>query len=1102
MPYSKQLAVQIPDLFDSAVYQQGRVLQQANSVSHLQKSPHISAQVNDPLVGICKTFININQQGELLQIDGECSCEQEFNCSHVVATLLQYIETDAPAKNSPANNRQERPRAVDRKISDPTIKPVNTEVANTESATKKKLHYVLSLQEQKLVLHLFLVSDETTTAYTANLLLKNPPRFIQSQDLQLFQLLADKHRDPGGSGFVLNQNSDVLIKALIQTACCHWQDTKQPTLKYRSVKSGKWYWQQYADGRQRLVVSMKDETLRLLPTLPLLYLDCKQHCIGLVNTGFLPRQDQQLFELPAFHVGDIQAALKKTPLKQLTDRLPQPLLAQTINKKQVRPQAGLQLRVKQGEPTKRNSKNACLKKDGLKKFKLELKLELKLEFHYPGWTIHYNEPGSYVGQFSGDDFIQWQRDAEFELSMAKQLQTLGWSNVNAQNNTWTLAADLNDQASASFLVFDCPQLLQQNWRIQYKNCPDILQMEQLRWQSDFSIAANHRQIVFSIRLDTENVEPINFLKVLAQNLKRGWINTKELSVDGHSVLATENRQLIVIANRHLKPVLDCLLELNAAKPLDKAGALLLSRGRFQAVHTLLNDLAQELDIHIKLSVELDKLQHHKVVEFHQTDESSGVNAQLRAYQQQGVDWLHALFQHQLGGVLADDMGLGKTLQILAFLWQCKCRGQLKHPVLILAPTSVLSNWKSEIQTFTPGLKALLLHGPQRHQYFPFIDDNDLIITSYPLLIRDLQLLLAHPWQMLILDEAQAIKNANSLTAKAVREFNATINICMSGTPVENHLGELWALFDFTLPGLLGAKQQFNDWFRYPIESRNDAVQHDLLVERISPVMLRRSKAEVLPQLPEKVYQSVFIELSDSQQQLYETIHQQMSQSLRDNIRYRGLNASRMHILDALTRLRQICCDPRLLPGGLPGEISAERSVEKKPASSKLNYLLDMLDEMLEQGRKILLFSQFTSLLSLLEGELKRKNINYALLTGQTRKRDEQIKRFQQGQVPLFLISLKAGGSGLNLTQADTVIHYDPWWNPATENQATDRAHRIGQNKSVMVYKLIAANTIEEKIVELQKNKQNIADNLLQGASQKNFNSRDLNSLLQLLEIEI
>ena len=1100
MSYSRQLAEQIQGLFDSAVYKQGRVLQQANSVSHLQKSPHISAQVNDPLLGICKTFINITQQGKLLQIDGECSCEQEFNCCHVAATLLQYIDTDVPAKNSPANNRQERPRAVASKISGLTIKPVNTEVANTESVTNKTLHYVLSLQEQKLVLHLFLVSDETITAYTAKLSLRNPPRFIRPRDLQLFQLLTDEHRDPGGSGFVLNQNSDVLIKALIQTGCCHWLNVKQPPLKPHSVKQysvkqGKWYWQQYADGRQRLVVSMKDETLTLLPTLPLFYVDCKQHCIGLVNTGFLPHQDQQLFELPAFHVGEIYAALKAPPLKQLADRLPRPRLAQAINKKRIRPQAGLQLRVKQGKSAKRNSKNIGLKKDGLKK----MKLELKLEFHYPGWTIHYNEPGSYVGQFSGEDFIQWQRDVEFELSMAKQLQTLGWSIVNAQNNnTWTLVADLNDQATASFLVFDCPQLLQQNWRIQYENCPDILPMEQLRWQSDFSIAANHRQIYFSIRLGTENVEPINFLKVLAQNLKRGWIKTKALSVDGHSVLATENWQLIAIANRHLKPVLDCLLELNAAKPLDKTGDLLLSRGRFQAVRTLLNDLARELDVHIKLSVELDTLQHHKVLPFHKTDESSGVNAQLRDYQQRGVDWLHALFQHQLGGVLADDMGLGKTLQILAFLWQCKCRGQLKHPVLILAPTSVLSNWKSEIQTFTPGLKALLLHGPQRHQCFPFIDDNDLIITSYPLLIRDLPLLLEHPWQMLILDEAQAIKNDSSLTSKAVREFNATINICMSGTPVENHLGELWALFDFTLPGLLGGRQQFNDWFRYPIESRNDAAQHDLLVERISPVMLRRSKAEVLPQLPEKVYQSVFIELSDSQQQLYDTIHQQMSQSLRDNIRNRGLNASRMHILDALTRLRQICCDPRLLPG----EFSAERAAEKKPVSSKLNYLLEMLDEMLEQGRKILLFSQFTSLLSLLEAELKRKNINYALLTGQTRKRDEQIKRFQRGQVPLFLISLKAGGSGLNLTRADTVIHYDPWWNPATENQATDRAHRIGQNKSVMVYKLIAANTIEEKIVELQKNKQNLADNLLQGASQKNFNSRDLNSLLQLLEIEI
>ncbi len=523
MPYSKQLAVQIQGLFDSAVFEQGRFLQQANSVSHLQKSPHISAQVNDPQAGACKTFININQQGELLQVDGECSCEQEFNCSHVVATLLQYIETDAPAKNSPANNTS---TAIESEFSDSSIKSVNLEIANTESATKKKLHYVLSLQEQKLVLHLFLVSDETTTAYTAKLLLKNAPRFIQAHDLRLFQLLADEHRDAGGSGFVLNQSSDVLIKTLLQTACCHWLDVKQPPLKLHSVKPGKWHWQQYVDGQQRLVVSMKDETLTLLPTLPLLYLDCKQHCIGLVNTGFLPRQDQQLFELPAFQVGEIHAALKKTPLQQLADRLPQPRLAETINKKQACPQAGLQLRIEEGELTKRNNKKAWLKKDGLKK----IRLELKLEFHYPGWTVHYNEPGSYVGQFSGDGFIQWQRDTEFELSMAKQIQDLGWSIVNAQNNNiWNLTNDLSGQHAACFLALDCPQLLQQNWRVQYENCPDIFQLEQLRWQSEFAIAADHRQIYFSIKLATENGEQINFLNVLAQNLKMEMDNNKTVS---------------------------------------------------------------------------------------------------------------------------------------------------------------------------------------------------------------------------------------------------------------------------------------------------------------------------------------------------------------------------------------------------------------------------------------------------------------------------------------------------------------------------------------------------------------------------------------------
>jgi SNF2 family DNA or RNA helicase len=1062
MPYSKQLAMQLEALFDPVIYQQGKSLQQKNTVSQLQKMPFISAQVKDPELGDCKTFINIIQQGELLQVDGECSCDLEFNCGHVAATLLQYLDASVVVDNTSDISK--------------VIKNKSTDI---EFTTQHKLHYVLSLQNQRLVLHLYLVSDKTTTAYTAKLSLNNPPRFVSSIDLQIFQWLDNENRDLSDAGFVLHKNCDVLTNELIQTGRCHWQHVKNPLLRSAVQKNAKWFWQQYTDGSQQLMACMDDKAFTVLPVLPLLYIDQQHNLIGLVSTGLQSEQNKVISELPVYHVAEIHNALSAPPLKDLLDKLPEPRISKSLDKKQTCPRVCLRLSVK-GNKTTHKNKN-------LKGFNLEL----KLLFQYPGRKIDYNDSSTYVGQFTDNHFIQWQRNSGFELSIKKQLQSFGWSANN--DNVWNLSSDLNGWNSACFLAIEILELKKQGWDIQNENCPDVLQIEQLNWIASIEVAKNQRHINFRLQQYNDSEEDINLLEALVKNLKSKWLDRKDLPVKDDSVLMTENRKLIVVPNSLLKPLLNCLLELNSNRSLDKEGGLLLSRGRFQTIYSLLKTLSKTLTIDINISTDLNSDQQTKAVKYNKDDELKGVNAQLRSYQQQGVDWLHALYHKQLGCLLADDMGLGKTLQILVFLWQSKCRGLLEYPVLIIAPTSLLSNWQAEIKKFTPGLNSLVLHGPKRHQSFSHIGEHDLIITSYPLVVRDQQLLLEYPWQILILDEAQAIKNANSLTSKAVSEFEAKINICMSGTPVENHLGELWSIFNFTLPGLLGAKHQFDEWFRDPIEKHNDEVQHELLVERVSPVMLRRSKADVLPQLPEKVHQTIFIKLDEYQQQIYDAIHKQMTESLRDNIRYQGLNASRMHILDALTRLRQICCDPRLLPRVLSAE---------KISSSKMNHLLKMLDEMLAQGRKILLFSQFTSLLSLLEVELKRKDIKYSLLTGQTKKRAQQIEQFQQGESSLFLISLKAGGSGLNLTQADTVIHYDPWWNPAVENQATDRAHRIGQNKSVMVYKLIAANTIEEKIIKLQKNKQNIADNLLEGTSKKVFDSSDLTGLLQLLEVEI
>ncbi len=445
---------------------------------------------------------------------------------------------------------------------------------------------------------------------------------------------------------------------------------------------------------------------------------------------------------------------------------------------------------------------------------------------------------------------------------------------------------------------------------------------------------------------------------------------------------------------------------------------------------------------------------------------------LRGYQQQGLDWLQFLRKYQLAGILADDMGLGKTVQALAHLAIEKRAGRMKHPSLIVAPTSLMGNWRREAAQFTPGLKVLVLHGPERSEHFATLDNYDIILTTYPLLPRDHEVLLAKSWHYLILDEAQQIKNPRSQAAQLVRELQAKHRLCLTGTPMENHLGELWAQFDFLLPGFLGDQKSFVRHYRTPIEKQGDNDKLKRLTQRTAPFMLRRTKEVVASELPPKSELLRTVPIEGRQAALYESIRLSMEKKVRDAIARKGLARSHITILDALLKLRQVCCDPRLLPAGTGGVKTG-----KPIASAKLAMLMELLPEMLDEGRRILLFSQFTSMLSLIEEALQGENIAYTKLTGQTRKRDEAIETFRSGEVNLFLISLKAGGVGLNLTEADTVIHYDPWWNPAVEMQATDRAHRIGQQKPVFVYKLITEGTVEEKILAMQAKKQQLANNV-------------------------
>jgi len=470
-----------------------------------------------------------------------------------------------------------------------------------------------------------------------------------------------------------------------------------------------------------------------------------------------------------------------------------------------------------------------------------------------------------------------------------------------------------------------------------------------------------------------------------------------------------------------------------------------------------------------------------------------VVAELRDYQLEGFHWMQFLARHSLHGILADDMGLGKTLQALAHL-QAEVSGRRtkKRPSLVLAPTSVVGNWQNEAKKFTPKLKTLLLHGPERKERFQDIPKHHLVITSYALLVRDFEILKEHDFHLVILDEAQYIKNPAAKMSQLVCKLSAAHRISLSGTPLENHLGELWSQMRFLMPGLLGSSDAFRKHFRTPIEKHQNTGAQISLNSRVAPLILRRTKDQVATELPPKTEILHTIPLNPGQVDIYETVRAAMDDRIRDAIADKGLAKSQIIVLDALLKLRQICCHPQILK--LP-------AAQKIKDSAKLDFLTsDLLPTLLEEGRKILIFSTFTTMLALIEKHLKKQKIPFSKITGSTKNRQTEIDQFQKGETPVFLISLKAGGTGLNLTAADTVIHYDPWWNPAAENQATDRAYRIGQDKPVFVHKLISEGTIEERIVELQAQKAKLVEALLSEKTSKlQLDQETLGNLLAPIE---
>ncbi|GBL55880.1 Superfamily II DNA or RNA helicase, SNF2 family [Pseudomonas citronellolis] len=721
-----------------------------------------------------------------------------------------------------------------------------------------------------------------------------------------------------------------------------------------------------------------------------------------------------------------------------------------------------------------------------------------LAFLYAGMPVSgpiNPRTGSELRVFRDDRIVRLSRQPEREQQLRQQLRQFGFKPAMRRSDALEESAgemfELPDDATwQQFMREGLPQLRERGWDVDVRPefVFDLTPIE--NWYAEIEETDDRQWFDLELGIEVDG-RRISLLPALIELIRRmpALLDPQALarhSDDEQLVLrldagrnpvhswqtASERPLRVALPFGKLKPLLGTLSEFYLG---DQAPVRRLRMGAPDAAR--LSEL-EELPLRWQGGDELREIALRlRDYRAQPAPLPEGLRAELRAYQHEGLSWMQTLRAVGASGILADDMGLGKTLQSLAHVLLEKQAGRLSAPALVVMPTSLIPNWLDEAERFTPSLRVLALHGAGRRRDFAKIEEHDLILTTYALLPRDAEKLGKHAYHLLILDEAQNIKNAGTKAAQAARQLNARHRLCLTGTPLENHLGELWSLFHFLLPGWLGDAKQFAQHYRTPIERHGDQARLAHLAARIRPFLLRRTKEQVASELPPKSEFIQHIELSEAQRDLYETVRLALDRKVRDEIARRGLARSRIIILEALLKLRQVCCDIRLVQKDAPPPSGRAKTV----TSGKLEYLLDMLEELLAEGRRVLLFSQFTSMLALVGEALQQRGIDYALLTGDSRDRRQPVEDFQQGRVPLFLISLKAGGVGLNLTAADTVIHYDPWWNPAAENQASDRAYRIGQDKPVFVYKLIARGTVEEKIQLLQREKAALAAGILEGA---------------------
>ncbi|MTH79960.1 DEAD/DEAH box helicase [Paracoccus aestuariivivens] len=1089
--------MRIEDHFDSATAARGRDYFRRGFVRDVDALPngHLQARVVNDRGRTYKQHIVF--QGGL--IDGLCSCPVGYNCKHVAAVLLQWDKRETPGISAalPMGTRNWL-ESLERYTAKPD--PAPSRPQEYPAAVKERLLYVLMASGPQVKLDIYKGRinaagtglNQSITRYDALHAMRSaePAKFIRPLDLELLAALAQARLWDASYSYGLpellrpkGEDALALLRRLCESGRFLHANAPDAQLRWSDTRhEARLGWRLSPDGNQRL--GFEDGAGQVLELCAL-----EGATIWIDRQGGLIGHLAQTLDEAALRLVTASPLVTSQEAAALAVALPEAIAGITL------PPPRSTRRVKRASRTRcvRLILGAEQAKDGPRGWGNAVQLPtLSLGFAYDG--IDAPEDGTDPRFVDAGELVSLTRDPAWETSCRTRLLNAGALPVEELENYWPSERMLSggfvfadgemslhrDEITRTRDALDfafglVPALRREGWEITetakwpFRLSPEAASLSVFTRNEAGEAFQGHDwfSLGFSAEIGGKALDVAPMLAACLEQIRADWDEVPDLETltrllaERPIYLDRGKAGYVALDLSPAAPLMHLFLrhhaELGALHPTDADVARLAEEAlsgstvRF-ADHAGILPLAR----HLAALANAEELQP-----------PAGLKAQMRHYQAFGAAWMNSLLTAGFGAVLADDMGLGKTVQTLALL-QARREAGAKGAALLIVPTSLLHGWQAQAAQFTPELRLLTLHGPERKGQREQIDEADLVITTYPLLARDRDWLAGQEWPLVILDEAQTLKNPASQLAKALREIPAQGRLALTGTPMENSLQDLWTLFDWVLPGLLGDRKRFQTLFRSPIEKHGDATAQARLNRRLRPFLLRRTKEQVAAELPPRTEILDLVTLPKAQQALYETVRSAMDQRVREAIDARGLAAARITVLDALLKLRQVCCDPAL------AKTEAARSVSD---SAKRQRLRELLAELVAEGRRVLVFSQFVEMLNLIEADLNAAGIASLRLTGETRDRADVLEAFSRGEAAVFLLSLKAGGVGLTLTEADTVILYDPWWNPAVERQAMDRAHRIGQTKPVFVHRLVAAGTVEEKILELQARKQALADAL-------------------------